>query len=210
MSTQDAPQLVEMPLFPLSTVLFPGGYVPLNVFERRYVDMTRACLLHHTTFGVVLIKAGFETGRPAVPWDLGCTARIVDHREPRPDVFQLLGRGEARFRIHDHRAHPDGLLVGSVELLAPAPPMSAPDEYAWFAALLRRILGTLHTRLRTDEERFDDANWVACRIAERLPIIPERKQRLLAAEPGMPLLNALAAELHALDLGPDAGAPAAS
>lgn len=209
MTPQAAPPLVEMPLFPLSTVLYPSGYVPLNVFEPRYVAMTRACLLDHTAFGVVLIKAGFETGRPAIPWELGCTARIVDYREPRPDVFQLLGRGEARFRIHDHRAQPDGLLVGSVELLPPVPPMAAPDEYAWFAPLLKRILDTLHTQLHAGEERFDDANWVAYRIAERLPIIPERKQRLLAAEPGRPLLAALDAELRTLDLGPDAGTPTA-
>ena len=68
------PDLASLPLFPLNTVLFPGGLLPLRVFEARYMDMTRECLKAEQPFGVCLIKDGKEVGTPANPEPVGTLA----------------------------------------------------------------------------------------------------------------------------------------
>ena len=75
---------IEIPIFPLNTVLFPGGRLPLRIFEVRYVDMTKACIRDDAVFGVCQIRDGHETGTPAKPADIGCTARIVEWDVPHP------------------------------------------------------------------------------------------------------------------------------
>lgn len=195
---------VERPLFPLGSVLFPGGRLPLNIFEPRYVAMTKACLRDDTPFGVVLIRAGFETGKPAIPWDIGCTSRITHCDTPAPDRFQLVSRGETRFRILDRHTREDGLLIGRIAPLEAPAPRALPPRYAWLGTLLQRLAGGAEADAAANGAHFDDAIWVAYRLAERLPVTPERKQRLLACEPGDALLEAVAEQLRALDIGPHA------
>ena len=88
-----------LPLFPLNTVLFPSMNLPLHVFEPRYRLMIGQCLERRTPFGVVLIKEGEEVGGPAVPFDVGTTARIVDVAREEDGRMNIMTRGERRFRI---------------------------------------------------------------------------------------------------------------
>ena len=67
-------------LFPLNIVLFPGGPLPLRIFETRYVDMVRRCMRESEKFGVVLIREGNEVG-PAETVDVGTLAEIVDFHQ---------------------------------------------------------------------------------------------------------------------------------
>ena len=99
----------DLPLFPLQTVLFPGGRLPLRIFEQRYMDMAKECLRENLPFGVCLIREGREVGEPALPEDVGCTARIVEWDMPQLGVLQVVTRGERRFRIRSHRVQTDGL-----------------------------------------------------------------------------------------------------
>jgi len=89
---------MDLRLFPLQTVLFPGMRLPIHVFEDRYRLMIRECIEEDAPFGVLLIKSGSEVGGPAVPHDLGTTARIlqVEYLEDgRMNIFTI---GERRFR----------------------------------------------------------------------------------------------------------------
>ena len=91
--------LEEVPLFPLNTVLFPGGPLPLRIFETRYTDMVRRCLRTESPFGVLLIREGVEAGGAAATMQLGTLARIVDFN-PMPDgLLGIICRGESRFRV---------------------------------------------------------------------------------------------------------------
>ncbi len=97
-------------IFPLNTVLFPGGTLPLKVFEQRYLDMTKVCISEGRQFGVCLIKEGREVGTPAVPQDIGCLARIAHWDMPQFGVFHLQIEGRAAFphpelRGRKKRAH---------------------------------------------------------------------------------------------------------
>ena len=174
------PELIELPLFPLNTVLFPGGMLPLKVFEQRYVEMTKRCVRDDTPFGVCLIREGREVGEPAVPADVGCTARIAEWEVPHPNLFHLAARGERRFRIVRTAVAPLGLLTCEAELLPPEPSGDAPD------ALCRKVLAALVERFGAD--RFpdplalDDAAWVGFRLAEALPLRMEVRQQLLESE----------------------------
>jgi Lon protease-like protein len=86
-------------LFPLGTVLFPGGLSPLKIFEQRYLDMTKACLRDNLPFGVCLIREGREVGAPAAPENVGCLATIEQWEMPNSSMFHMLARGGERFRV---------------------------------------------------------------------------------------------------------------
>src|SRR5918995_6119962 len=91
----------EIHIFPLNTVLFPGGLLPLKIFEQRYIEMTKACLRDNRPFGVCLIREGREVGDPAVPETIGCLATIEKWDMPQLGLFQLVARGSERFRLLD-------------------------------------------------------------------------------------------------------------
>ena len=180
---------IELPLFPLNTVLFPGGLLPLKVFEQRYVEMTKRCLRDDSAFGVCLIREGKEVGDPAVPASLGCTARIVQWDLPHPNLFQMIARGDGRFRILRREVVALGLTMAEVELLPAEAEPGAPDT------LCRDILAGVIQRIGADrfggEPRLDDADWVSYRLAEILPLSMDLRQQLLETDTAQGRLNAL-------------------
>ena len=112
----------EVFIFPLNTVLFPGGVLPLKIFEQRYLEMTKVCLSENRPFGVCLIKEGREVGTPAVPQEIGCLARITQWDMPQLGVFHLQAEGTQRFRIIQSGVEKNGLISAAIEIL--------PDETA--------------------------------------------------------------------------------
>lgn len=188
-------QTLEIPVFPLGTVLYPAGRLALRVFEPRYLAMTRACIGDDAPFGVCLIRAGFEVGVPAIPCEVGCTARILDWRETGDERFTLVAGGETVFRILERRTREDGLIVARVALREPADPTPPPDGEAWLVELLRKLMAELGLQHFPQPHRFEDASWVAYRLAELLPVTPERKQALLEIDDPLALLARVAALL---------------
>ena len=89
----------KIPLFPLSTVLFPGGSIPLEIFEARYHSMIQDCLESDSKFGIALIKEGKEVGGTAVPHRVGTLAKITQMREISQNRLYLTAVGETRFTI---------------------------------------------------------------------------------------------------------------
>ena len=100
----------RVPIFPLNTVLFPGGLLPLRVFEARYMDMTRECLKRNEPFGVCLIRQGSEVGAPAVPEGVGCLAKIQECDMQQQGILNLKTRGSQRFRILERQTSTQGLI----------------------------------------------------------------------------------------------------
>lgn len=170
---------VEIPLFPLGTVLFPGGPLPLRIFEARYIDLVRRCLRDDTGFGVVLIREGVEAGGPAETFDVGTYARIVDFSQQPDGLLGIRAAGERRFRILARRRARDGLNVADVEWLPDDPNLPLPEELAELAPALESILAQVGEPYASLERRPDDTAWVAGRLAEILPIPPGHKQHCL-------------------------------
>lgn len=169
---------VEIPLFPLQTVLFPGGRLPLRIFEQRYMEMAKACLRDGTVFGVCLIRDGTEVGEPALPVDLGCTARIAEWDMPQLGVLQIVARGDRRFRILERRVQADGLALASVALLGEHGDAQL-DAGDICARVLKRILEAAPEGLIELPARYDSCAWVSARLAEFLPLSTTARQRLL-------------------------------
>ena len=175
-------------LFPLGTVLFPGGMLPLKIFEQRYLEMTKVCLRDNRPFGVCLIREGQEVGTAAVPEPVGCLATIEQWDMPNSSMFHLLARGGERFRIVETQVAANGLLSADVEML-PAVDSCAPDEDC--VTLLRRVMDEVGTDHFPQPVRLDDAAWVAYRLAEMLPIAKADKQLLLQTMRATDLLSVI-------------------
>jgi Lon protease-like protein len=172
-------QVVTLPLFPLRTVLFPGGLLPLRIFEPRYVDMVGRCMREGGSFGVILIGAGAEVGAVASLATVGCSARIIDFEKLPDGLLGLLCRGEQRFRLLRHSTQADGLHVGEVEWYPIVPATLVAAAHQPLVTILRRVipkLGKLTAHLTPD---YDNADWVSNRFAEFLPLDTAVRQRLL-------------------------------
>ncbi|MDE1179655.1 LON peptidase substrate-binding domain-containing protein [Paraburkholderia sp.] len=184
------PVLADLPLFPLHTVLFPDGMLPLKIFEARYLDMARGCLREKTPFGVCMLKSGGEVAHPdepSVPETIGCLADIEQCDVDEFGMLLIRARGTRRFRLLSHRAEPDGLLVGMAEMLPADQPLEGPDHLAQFGAcaeVLERIIATIQERDPdslpfAEPFRLDDPAWVSNRLSEVLPIALRARQTLM-------------------------------
>lgn len=169
----------NLPLFPLGTVLFPGGVLPLRVFEARYVDMLRERMKLAQPFGVCLIKEGPEVGGPAVPFETGCLASIVDFDMQQLGVLNIRTHGGGRFRVLETHSESNGLVRARTEALADDAMIAIPAQFGNCTLMLRAILPKLPTELVRTPHQFDDAAWVSNRLAEILPIQALAKQRLM-------------------------------
>jgi Lon protease-like protein len=170
-----------IPLFPLNTVLFPDGPLPLRIFETRYVDMVKYCMREQSPFGVVLIRAGSEVGTGSVGETsaVGTTARIVDF-DPLPDgLLGITCLGERKFSVSKHWQQEDGLHLADVVFVDPEEALDLPLEYDHLGELLRKVLPELGELYANVPKYFSNASWVGCRLAEILPIALSEKQYCL-------------------------------
>ncbi len=167
----------EAYIFPLHTVLFPGGMLPLRIFEQRYIEMTKLCIRDNQPFGVCRIREGSEVGLPALPETIGCLATITQWDMPHPGLFTLLVRGGERFRLAGTRTAANGLISGQIELL---PPEQGPAEMDQDCAeVLKLLVDQVGAANFPAPLKLDDPAWVAYRLAEILPMEATDKQELL-------------------------------
>ncbi len=172
-----------LPLFPLKTVLFPGGLLPIKVFEQRYIDMAKACLAESRPFGVCLITQGDEVASaPGVAPDIaniGTLARIIDWDMPQLGILHLATRGDTRFRIRNHAQLPSGLLTADIAPIAAEPAQRLAETHRPLASLLELIATRIGPQNFPAERDYDDASWVGYRLAELLPLPLSIKQSML-------------------------------
>ena len=197
MSARSTSEARTLPLFPLHTVLFPGGVLPLRIFEQRYIEMTKACLANDTAFGVVLIRSGDEVmrdkSRGAPQFELiGTQAKILDFDvpetadagqtnvpAPHPGILHVRAQGRQRFSVRQHSVGPDGLIAAEITAIDNEPSRPVAASFAPLVKLLEHIAARVGPRQFPAERQFDDASWVGYRLAELLPLPPSIKQSML-------------------------------
>jgi hypothetical protein len=189
----------QVPLFPLNTVLFPGGALPLRIFEARYMDMVRDCLRDDLPFGVALITRGSEVGQPAQTEAIGCLASISAWDMQQLGVLHIRTRGTQRFRIHSATAQGDGLLRGEIELIEPDQDVAIAPEHRPCVDLLARVIDDMARQLAEKRAAADlsdvlggmpfeqpyqleSSAWVGNRLCEVLPVPVKAKQKLMELE----------------------------
>lgn len=180
----------DLPLFPLNAVLFPGGPLPLRIFEPRYLDMVSQCLREQSGFAVVLLGEGEEASAAASFAATGTEARIVDFDRLDGGLLGISCLGRERVRIVEAWREPDGLNRGRVLDIAADPVVAVPDEQAWLTEIVRQVLPEADEIYRLVERR-DDAAWVANRLAELLPLSLGDRQTLLELNDPLERLAAL-------------------
>jgi uncharacterized protein len=179
-----------LPLFPLGSVLFPGGVLALRVFEVRYLDMVRKCHQAGAPFGVVALTQGREVRQAGAPEeqfnDVGTLAVIEQIDTPQPGLITLLCRGGQRFRITQRSHLPHGLWIADVGHIDQDLTVAVPEDLKKAATALAQVLHTLHQRdpdtptaIIPTAAQLDDCGWVANRWCELLPVPLELKQRLM-------------------------------
>lgn len=170
---------VHVPIFPLNTVLFPGGLLPLRVFEARYMDMARDCLRDKRPFGVCLIREGREVGAPAAPEPVGCLAHITDWDMQQLGLLHLTTLGGQRFRILASQNSAQGLVSADIELIPPEKTSPLPGNFVSCTRLLERVVAEQERPIFAEPHEFGNAAWVGYRFAEILPVPLAAKQKLL-------------------------------
>jgi len=191
----------EILLFPLGTVLYPGGRLPLKVFEQRYIELTKACLRDNSPFGVCLIREGREVGQAALPEQVGCLATIEQWDMPQMGLFHLLARGGQRFRLRETRVGSNQLISADVDLL---PADSGGDVDQVCGEVLQAIIDKVGAGHFPEPLRLDDAAWVGYRLAEVLPLALAEKQELLELTDTTARFQRLREHLERIGLRPDA------
>jgi uncharacterized protein len=184
----------ELALFPLKTVLFPGGLLALRIFEPRYLDMIARTLRTNSRFGVIAIRSGSEVG-PAEMFDVGTTAEIVDWHQESGGMLGIRAVGRESFLVEQTTRQPDGLYVGRVAMLAEPASVALPPAHASLATLLRNLL-VQQPAYADAPAPYDDAVWVGARLAEVLPLAVPLKQALLETRDPLARLDRIATSLR--------------
>lgn len=194
-------QTLDIPLFPLHTVLFPGGALPLRIFEPRYLDMVGGCLKTESGFGICLISEGRETGEAAESYDHGTLATISYWQQLPDGLLGVTVRGQQRFQILEHKVDKNKLTTARVELLENEPVVKLPLRFNALADMVRDMLQEMGHPYTTLPKHYDQASWVSYRLAELLPISLLQKQYFLQLDDPIERLERLSAILAEIDKG---------
>lgn len=185
--------ILELPLFPLDTVLFPQGLLPLRIFEVRYLDMIKRCHQSSTPFGVVSLTEGSQVQHPGSAGErfnrVGTLARIIELSSPQAGLLLIRCQGEQRFSVQRSEKLRHGLWVADAELLPADAEVPVPPDLQNSVQLLRKLLQQLQDQQVPAEQipllapyQFEDCSWVANRWCEMLPVPVEVKQQLMALD----------------------------
>jgi uncharacterized protein len=181
---------LTFPLFPLGTVLFPDGVLPLQIFEVRYLDMVSRCIAEGTPFGVVLLTHGNEVRTPEGQERFvtsGTLASVHESTSASPGLLQVVCRGGTRFHVLSSERRPNGLWMAETELMPDDRRIPVPSELQGASDALDKVLASLH---EVPEQRWpvqppfrlDDCGWVANRWCELLPLPNTQKHSLLTLD----------------------------
>jgi uncharacterized protein len=178
--------LHSLPLFPLGTVLFPHGALPLRIFEVRYLDMINKCILAGAPFGVVALTQGVEVQVPLGAEafaDVGTLATVVHHESPQPGLKVVQCVGAQRFRITRRERLKHGLWIADVEHVQADMAVALPQELASCSETLRKVYAKLPAQALPsapgDGDSWNDCAWISNRWCEILPLPLPIKQRML-------------------------------
>lgn len=199
-STGETPERLQIPIFPLNAVLFPGGAMPLRIFEPRYLDMISSCLKKGTGFGVCLISEGKEVGIAAETYEVGTLGHISYFQQLPDGLLGVTVCGDQRFRVISEEVRPDQLTIANIEMIPNDPVTPLFEDMHRFVDWLRETLEQMSDPYSRVPKHYDDAGWVSNRLSELLPIPLAQKQYLLELDDPLQRVDRLCSILESMDL----------
>lgn len=192
----------RIPIFPLHTVLFPGGPLPLRIFEARYTDMISQCLKSNIGFGVCLITEGKEVGGIASTHEVGTLASIQDWHMRKDGLLGIVVKGEKRFRVIKQNIEENKLMFAEVEYFEEDATKNnfIPREYDGLVDMLEERMSQVGSRYASMKNNYIDASWVGFRLAELLPLRSSQKQYFLQLNDPIQRLERLGDVLQHIDI----------
>jgi Lon protease-like protein len=168
----------NIPIFPLSSITFPGGYMPLRIFETRYIDMVKECVKNNTGFGISLTKPNSEDY-----YNVGTYCKISDWEQMNDGLLGITIRGKSRYKIVKSEVQNDKLIRADVESMDEPKFIDVPKELMPYSDFLKNILEQ-YPKFYHDEapKYFTESGWVGSRLAEILPMPLNEKQVILEIE----------------------------
>lgn len=169
----------SLPLFPLQTVVFPGGLLPLRVFEPRYMDMVTQAIADRAAFGICAIREGRDIDIAAKHYTVGTRVQVIDWDMPQPGILHIQTQALERFVVRSSHSEPNGLRVGEVDDVSAEPAMALPEELILGAEVLYQIVNELGIDKFARPHDYNNATWVSYRLSEVLPLKLSVRQNLL-------------------------------
>ena len=170
---------IKIPLFPLDAVLFPGGALPLRIFEPRYLDMISDCMKSESGIGVILIKEGNEAGAAAKVHDFGTISHISYWHKRNDGMLGITLMGERRFKVLSTEIKSNQLTIAEVELLPCFDAEEDKYDSEQLVNLLKQIIAQLEPPYTTMTKYYENIDWVSARLIELLPLKLKDKQNML-------------------------------
>jgi len=169
----------SLALFPLQTVVFPGGLLPLRVFEPRYMDMVTQAIAERAAFGICAIREGRDVDVTAKHYTLGTRVHVMDWDMPQPGILHIQTQALERFVVRSSHSEPNGLRIGEVDDVSPEPAMEVPAELTLGAEVLYQIINELGADKFAQPHDYNNATWISYRLSEVLPLKLSVRQNLL-------------------------------
>jgi len=192
---------MNVPLFPLNSIVLPRGRIPLQLFEPRYIDMLTRCLKEDRGFVVVLLRDGAEVGPTVSFYDIGTYVRIIDFQQLENGLLGITVEGAAKVTVVRSWQQEDGLNVGDVEVLLDEADSEVPDRFNELPSVLRALFRHPVVRDLDMDVDYGDARHVGWRLTGLLPFDKQERQRLVELQDPLERLSRLQELLEALEEG---------
>lgn len=190
---------MNVPLFPLNSIILPRGKIPLKLFEPRYIDMLSHCLKEDRGFVVVLLREGVENARKAAFYDIGTYVRIIDFQQLDSGLLGITVEGESKAAVVKSWQQADGLNLADVECLLDEPACEVPERFSELQLVLKALVRHPMVRQLDMSISYNDARDLGWRLTELLPLDHQEKQRLLELQDPLQRLERLQVLLDALE-----------
>ena len=189
----------KLPLFPLRSLVFPGGVLPLRIFEARYLDMVKRCARDQGEFVICLIRQGDDTDAAPQHYNVGTACKIIDWEAMPDGLLGITVEGVARVSIGHTYTQPDQLLMGDVEYIDEEQDQRLPEKFTEWSDLIIKIMHRLGSPFDQLKVQEDSAFWVGARLTEYLPFELDIKQRILEIDQPLVRLEQLQDSLEKIE-----------
>tara|TARA_B100000586_G_scaffold148328_1_gene107741 strand:- start:1236 stop:1856 length:621 start_codon:yes stop_codon:yes gene_type:complete len=188
----------NIPIFPLKSIVLPGGLFPLRIFERRYIDMITECMKEEEGFCIALTKTEEPNLYVTDIYEYGSFVKITDWGQLNDGLLSITVEGKNIVKILKSNLNDSGLLNGTIEHLESEKEYMIPQKYLTLSKFYKKIYPGIKNFINFKEERYADASWIGFRLTECLPLDLPTKANLISINNAIDRLEVIDTIIHKL------------